>query len=175
MFEEHNLNRQTMSSIPVLGRYKVEVASDRVGDINPAVDVIPIIDRFSSDNAGRFLDKTDAAVDALDSIPVRLELADCCTAMKIPLIHGSVAGWYGQVAIQFPGDRMLQRIYNRSTDHGIEQELGIPSFTPAVIASIEAAACCQVLLDKGKPLRGRLLAIDLREMTFNEIVFSDEG
>lgn len=169
-FEEHNLNRQLFSSIAALGKSKVEVAVEKIKEINPAVTVIPVMKVFSKENGAELLKGVNVAADALDSIPVRLELADICKESNIPLVHGSIAGWYGQVATQFPGEDILGKIYPRSAGKkGIETELGNLSFTAGFVASIEAAEVCKILLDEGTSLRHRMLSINLLDMEMVEI------
>jgi molybdopterin/thiamine biosynthesis adenylyltransferase len=167
VFEEHNLNRQLLATPVLLGTAKVEAAVARLGEVNPAVTVLPAREAFSVANGASLLAGCALAVDALDSIPVRLELAAVCAGLEIPLVHGAIAGWYGQVTTQFPGDTTLVDSYARSGT-GIEKELGNPSFTPALVASLEAAEVCKVLLSRGTPLRRRTLVIDLLEMEFVE-------
>jgi molybdopterin/thiamine biosynthesis adenylyltransferase len=169
-FEEHNLNRQLLSSLADLGNAKVEAAVRRVASINPAVAVIPRPVAFSAANGAELFAGVDVVVDALDSIPVRLELAATCSDLGLPLVHGAIGGWYGHVATQLPGDRTIEQIYGHCTEaRGVEQELGNPSFTPAVIASLQVAEACKVLLGAGTPLRGRHLHVDLLHMEFVEI------
>jgi molybdopterin-synthase adenylyltransferase len=171
-FEEHNLNRQLFSSPATLGRAKVEAAAARVAEINPAVTLVPIEAAYAPDNGAELFRDAHLAVDALDSIPTRLALAETCAVLGIPMVHGAIGGWYGQVATQFPGDNTIQRLYSRWTEgKGVEQELGNPSFTPALVASIETAEVCKVLLGVGEPLRNRKLSINLLEMNFEEITF----
>jgi molybdopterin/thiamine biosynthesis adenylyltransferase len=170
VFEEHNLNRQLFSCPANLGSAKVDAAVQRIREINPAVTLEPIQAAFSRENGKELLDGCHLAVDALDTINTRLELAEVCAALSIPLVHGAIAGWYGHVTTQFPGDDTLQNIYRTDTPgKGIEQTLGNPSFTPAVIASLEVAEACKLLLGQGKPLRGRQLIIDLFSMEINII------
>jgi molybdopterin/thiamine biosynthesis adenylyltransferase len=165
VFEEHNLNRQLFSSPANLGHAKVEAAVKRINEINPAVTLVPIQKAFARENGTELIGGCQVAVDALDSIQVRLELADVCTELKIPLVHGAIAGWFGHVATQFPGDDTLQTIYRTwNAGKGIEETLGNPSFTPAVVASLEVAEVCKLLLKQGTPLRGRQLMIDLFSM-----------
>ena len=165
VFEEHNLNRQLFSTPANLGSAKVEAAAARIRIINPAVTLEPVYTAFSPENGEELLKGCQTVVDALDSIQVRLELADVCTALDIPLVHGAIAGWFGHVATQFPGDDALQTIYGSGKKgKGVEKTLGNPSFTPAVVASIEVAEVCKLLLGKGTPLRGRQLVIDLFSM-----------
>jgi molybdopterin-synthase adenylyltransferase len=171
VFEEHNINRQLLSSLSVLGRAKVEIAAERVREVNPAVTLDPVAEALDGHNGSRLLKGAHIAVDGLDNIPSRLELAEACRDVGIPLVHGAIAGWYGQVATQFPGERSLDSLYQGGTaSRGIEKGLGNPSFTPAVVASLQVAEVCKVVLGEGKPLRGRTLAIDLREMEIMELV-----
>lgn len=170
VFEEHNLNRQLFSSPANLGRAKVEAAAERIAGINPAVTLVPVQTAFAPANGAGLLDGCQVAVDALDSIQVRLELAEVCTAVNIPLVHGAIAGWFGHVTTQFPGDTSLQTIYRSwEAGKGIEQSLGNPSFTPAMVASLEVAEVCKLLLGQGTPLRGRQLIIDLFSMEMHII------
>lgn len=170
VFEEHNLNRQLFSSPANLDTAKVEAAAKRIGEINPAVTLVPVQTAFSPENGADLLGGCQIAVDALDSIQVRLELADVCTTMNIPLVHGAIAGWFGHVATQFPGDATLQTIYRSwKAGKGVEQTLGNPSFTPAVVASLEVAEVCKLLLGQGTLLRGRQLVIDLFSMEIHII------
>jgi len=174
IFEEHNLNRQILSTPATLGKAKVDAALHRVTEINPAVTVTPIRDAFCLANGFEFLAGVQVAVDALDSISYRLELAEVCTTAGIPMVHGAIGGWYGHVATQLPGDTTVQSIYRHwVAGKGIEQQLGNPSFTPAVVASLEVAEVCKVLLGKGELLRNRKLSIDLLEMEVQEISYQD--
>lgn len=170
IFEEHNLNRQILSSPATLGQPKVEAALSRVAAINPAVTLFPVRKAFCSANGRELLRGSNAVVDALDSISCRLELAESCTDLNIPLSHGAIGGWYGHLATQMPGDTTIQSIYrNWDSGKGIEQQLGNPSFTPAVVASLQTAEICKILLGRGELLRNRQLTIDLLTMEIIEI------
>lgn len=172
VFEEHNLNRQLLSSPGAVGQSKVEAAANRVREINPATTLVPKHKAYSSDNGKELLAGVNVVVDALDSIPVRLALSNTCADLGVPLIHGAIAGWYGQVTTQFPGDKTIEALYSRWVEgKGAEKRLGNPAFTPAVVASIETAEVCKVLLGVGHPLQSRKLSINLFDMSFEEVVF----
>lgn len=174
VFEEHNLNRQVLSTVASLGCAKVEAAAARVAEINPAVTLIPIQAACLPHNGEQFLTGAHVVVDALDSIATRLTLAATCAAMGIPFVHGAIAGWYGQVTTQFPGDNSLAKLYGGDGRRGIEQQLGNPAFTPALVASLQSAEVCKILLGAGKALRNRLVLIDLLDMTFTEMALAGQ-
>jgi molybdopterin/thiamine biosynthesis adenylyltransferase len=170
IFEEHNLNRQILSTPSLLGKPKVYAASERIGEINPAVTVVILRHYLTTDNGKELLNGSDVVIDALDTIPARLQLAEMCHALKIPLIHGSVGGWYGQVATQMPPEETVKKIFSCcGSEKGIEKDLGNPSFTPAVIASLQVAEACKVLLNQGAVLGGKMLSVNLMDMKFEEI------
>lgn len=172
VFEEHNLNRQLLSSPEALGKPKVEAALNRVREINPAVTLIPVNDAFSKDNGLEMLKDVNLAVDALDSITVRLELAEVCAQLNIPMVHGAIGGWYGHVATQFPGETTLNKIYGRSSGaKGVERGLGNPSFTPAFTASLQVSEVFKILTGQGTPLSNRQLHINLFDMEMDEIKY----
>ncbi|ABA88963.1 molybdopterin biosynthesis sulfur carrier protein sulfurylase [Syntrophotalea carbinolica DSM 2380] len=171
-FEEHNLNRQLLSSPRLLGHAKVDVAANRITDINPAVNLIPVRAAFGAENGAELVAGADVVVDAVDNVPARLALANICGKSGIPLVHGAIAGWYGHVATQYPGDTTLQKIYSRFQDSsGVESELGNPSFTPGVAASFQVAEACKVLIDEGDSLRHRKLHLNLLDMEVVEVPF----
>jgi molybdopterin/thiamine biosynthesis adenylyltransferase len=171
-FEEHNLNRQLFCKLDNLGQPKVAVAAGRIKEINPAVTVVPVQDAFTPGNGRGLIEKVDVVADALDSIPRRLELAEVCEKCDIPLVHGSVGGWYGQVTTQFPGEYTLQKIYARyHRERGIEKDLGNLSFVVPMIASIEVAEIVKILLGEGSTLRGKMLSLNLLDPEFKEITF----
>jgi molybdopterin/thiamine biosynthesis adenylyltransferase len=170
VFEEHNLNRQLLSSPAALGRAKAELAAERVAEINPAVTLKPVREAFSRENGRELLSGLDCIVDAVDNVTARLELEAVCNELNVPLVHGAIAGWYGHVATIYPGENTMQLIYRHWTGgKGVEQQLGNPSFTPAVAASLEVAEVCKVLLGQGALLRNRKLSFNLLDMEVDEV------
>jgi molybdopterin/thiamine biosynthesis adenylyltransferase len=169
VFEEHNLNRQLLSSPDRLGTSKIEAARARVETINPAVTVDAHRDALSAANAARYLAGCSAVVDGLDNVLTRRELAAACRELRVPLVHGAIAGWYGQVAVQLPGDDISPLLRPTAGGKGIETALGNPSFTPAVVASLQVAETVKVLLGLGTPLSRRVLLVNLLDMKCEDL------
>ena len=162
VFEASNLNRQLFSTEPLLGVAKVEAAVRRIGEVNPEVRIRGVKERFSEDNAVELLRGHDVVVDALDNIQTRLLLARVCKELEIPMVHGSIAGWFGQVCTVFPGDDTMERLYRgASGERGGEVRLGNLPFTASVIASLQAAECVKLLTGRGDVIRNAVLQVDL--------------
>ncbi|WP_432665907.1 HesA/MoeB/ThiF family protein [Wukongibacter baidiensis] len=162
-FDETNLNRQILSETDTLGKSKALTAQKRMKQVNPLIEVTPITERISEENAYGIIKGHDLIIDAVDRINTRFLLQETASKLNIPLIHGAIAGWYGQVSTILPGDNTLDKIYPTKDGSGLESELGNPSFTPALVASIEVSEALKVLLGKGELLRNKLLYIDLLE------------
>lgn len=167
-FDEQNLNRQLLADLDNLGKPKVLAARDRISRINPAVELIPIQETLTADTAGQLLQDCRIAVDALDNGTARQTLATACSAQQIPLVHGAIAGWYGQLAVQLPEAKILPFLHT-ADEPGIEQELGNPSFTPAVIAGLQAALVCRLLLGQAAQVPQRTICIDLFHLELSEL------
>jgi molybdopterin/thiamine biosynthesis adenylyltransferase len=175
VIEEHNLNRQILSTAAVLNRPKVDVAWERVRAINPAVNVTPLKTVFFHENGRELVKGADVVMDGLDTITDRLELAQICHELSIPVVHGAIGGWYGQIATQLPGENISPQVFGMSPPHkGIEADLGNPSFTPAVIASFQVAEACKILLGEGRCLNKRILFINLLDMEIVEVKLSKQ-
>jgi molybdopterin/thiamine biosynthesis adenylyltransferase len=166
VFEESNLNRQLLSNVENLGCGKAETAAERMKTVNPLIQVIPVHQRLNEDNGSEILKGHDVVIDALDNIDSRITLEKLAENLGIPLVHGAIAGWYGQVTTIFPGDRTLSRLYPADAKRGIEKELGNPSFTPALVASIEVAETLKILIKRGDTLRKKVLSLNLLEQEY---------
>ena len=174
IFSEGNLNRQLFSSFENLGKSKVEVCRAFIQQINPAVCMTAIPAKWEESDT-HIIYRQQVMVDALDNIPSRLALARVCEEGNIPLIHGAVGGWYGQLTVVLPGDRILEEIYQRPEQQGIEKELGTLPFTAAVLAALEAAEAVKLLLDMESDLRSNLCMVDLLNMSFDMLPKCNTG
>ena len=173
VFDESNLNRQTLATLDSLGRSKVEMAAERIARINPAVTVIPVKAFLTEENGEELLEGMEVVVDALDSISARRELGYVCKRMHLPLIHGAVAGWYGQLAVQQPGENLLSRLYPHPSQPEMESSPDNFSAGVAAVASLQAALVIRVILGDTLAI-GRWFSFDLKSMDVEPIDFIGE-
>lgn len=171
-FVENNLNRQILATEADLGRSKVRVASLRVKGINPAVSVKAINKFIDADSIVDMIKGSDVVVDGLDKIDTRLTVAAACKRLRIPFVHGAVAGFCGQLMTIMPGDKGLSAVYGppeKERACGIEALTGNPSATPAIIAAWQVQETVKIITGVGSPVRNRLLFLDFGEGTVEEM------
>ena len=173
VFEETNLNRQIFSTTAGLGCKKTTETARRLTQINPAVEFSGYDVKFQQLDDAVF-DGLDLVFDCLDGAADRCALETICSARDIVLIHGAIGGWFGQVGIVWPGAGLLKRTYG-DHKHGIEQTLGNPPFTPAVIGSMAAALGIRFLLGKVTARESSLHFIDLVDEECQSLRFPDAG
>ena len=168
-FEESNLNRQLLSTVPLLGSSKAEAAAARAKAVNPEVDLRAVGEAFSSQNADELVRSCDLVLDGLDSVSDRLLLEDVCARHRVPLVHGAIGGELIQAAVVPPGSGMLHALYGDVT-LGEETRSSI-AYTPACCAAIQCAQAVKLLLHEQPPLWGKLLHLNLGNMTEDVVSF----
>lgn len=81
-----NLNRQIIALHSTIGKSKVEVAKQRILDINPNANV-EIHEEFFMPDSKKILDKSISyVVDAIDTITAKIELVERTNKLDIPII-----------------------------------------------------------------------------------------
>ncbi|MEG0156694.1 MAG: HesA/MoeB/ThiF family protein [Anaerovoracaceae bacterium] len=161
VFDETNLNRQILSTEKNIGKSKAIAAKERMAEVNGEVKVTAHEAFLKEENSKALIAGHHMVFDALDNMGSRRILERSCEEEGIPMIHGAIAGWFGQLTVIFPGDRIFEKIYPEGLNKGEEVGWGNPAYTPAVIAAMEVAEGVKVLLDRENTLRGKLLTIDL--------------
>lgn len=93
VISETNLNRQLLAMVRTIGRYKAEVAAERVLDINPLCRVTVHRCFFLPDTAAQFdFTQYDYVVDAIDTVTGKLLLAEEAARCGVPIISSMGTG-----------------------------------------------------------------------------------
>ena len=88
-----NLNRQIIATRKTIGKYKVDVAKERILEINPEASVNIYKIFFLPDTADQFdFTQYDYVVDAIDTVSGKLELIQQAMRCNIPVISAMGAG-----------------------------------------------------------------------------------
>lgn len=175
-FDETNLNRQAFCTEASLGTLKALEAQRAIAGINSGISVRTITKRLDNENAVEALRGADILVDCLDTIKDRFMLEEAAKALGIPLVHGAIAGFEGQVMTVFPEDRGIVLIYGEAPGRKRpsptpEAQLGVPAVTASIIAGMEVMEVIKIILKKGEPVRNGMLYVDVLAALIHRISF----
>jgi sulfur-carrier protein adenylyltransferase/sulfurtransferase len=165
-----NLQRQILHNLERIGDRKVDSAKKTLTALNPDVDVVTYDVRLGADNILDIIDGYDVVVDGTDNFPTRYLLNDASLLKRIPVVHGSIFRFEGQVTVFDPYNGPCYRcLLPEPPPPELApscSEAGVLGVLPGIVGSIQALEAIKVVLDLGEPLRGRLLAYDALEETF---------
>ena len=100
--DESNLQRQILHNMDRVGDRKVDSAKKTLTALNPDVNVVTYDVRLGADNILDVIDGYDAIVDGTDNFPTRYLVNDASLLKRIPVIHGSIFRFEGQVTVFDP-------------------------------------------------------------------------
>ena len=88
-----NLNRQIIATTKTIGKYKVDVAEERILEINPEVKVTKYKTFYTPETADKFdFSKYDYIVDAIDTVVGKISLVEKSKEYNVPIICAMGAG-----------------------------------------------------------------------------------
>ena len=165
-----NLQRQFLHNIDRIGDRKVDSAKKTLTALNPDVNVVTYDTRLGADNVVNIISEYDLVIDGTDNFPTRYLLNDASVLTGIPVVHGSIFRFEGQVTVFAPGSGPCYRcLLPEPPPPELAPscaEAGVLGVLPGIIGSIQALEAIKVLLGLGDPLIGRLLAYDALEEAF---------
>jgi molybdopterin/thiamine biosynthesis adenylyltransferase len=168
--DHSNLQRQILHNVERVGERKVDSAKKTLTALNPDVNVVTHDVRFGADNIMEILDGYDVVVDGTDNFPTRYLLNDASLLKRIPVVHGSIFRFEGQVTVFDPYNGPCYRcLLPEPPPPELAPscaEAGVLGVLPGIVGSIQALEAIKLVLALGDPLRGRLLAYDALEQSF---------
>lgn len=174
-----NLQRQIIHSTPDIGRPKAESAAEKMRAINPEVNVIPMTEALTPENAASIMNDYDLVMDCTDNLPTRLLINDSCVALGKKMVFGAVSRFSGQVFSHIPGSACYRCIFdpgNTDPDGDLPCAInGIMNTVVGVIGSLQATEAVKLLIETGDSLINRILTFDAVTMQFNTFAVNPVG
>ncbi|HEX4338893.1 MAG TPA: molybdopterin-synthase adenylyltransferase MoeB [Polyangiaceae bacterium] len=165
-----NLQRQIVHATSRIGMAKVDSAEIAINELNPDVKVVKFQERLNSENVDRIFTGWDVIVDGCDNFPTRYLVNDASLFHKVPVVHGSIFRFDGQVTTFKPFDGPCYRcLYPEPPPAHLAPscaEAGVLGILCGIIGTLQATEAIKLILGKGNPLVGRLLQYDSMNMTF---------
>ncbi len=159
-----NLQRQVIHATAAVGRPKVDSAAEAIRALNPDVEVVAHRTRLTADNARELLGGWDVVIDGTDNFPTRYLVNDAAVMLGLPLVHGAVLGFNGQVGVfdarRGPCYRCLHPAPPPAGSVPSCAEAGVLGVLPGIVGTMQAAEALKLVIGGGQPLLGRLAMLD---------------
>jgi len=157
-----NLHRQVIYSTTDVGRKKVVVARERLGQLNPDVSITAIAEMLGHENAEKLIGNCDLVVDCTDNIESRYILNDTCVKLNKPFVYGALYRHEGHVSVfNFQGSTSYRDIY---PDDSVQvencNEIGVLGVLPGIIGCYQAMEAVKILAEFGEPLVRKLMVVN---------------
>lgn len=167
--DESNLQRQVIFTVSDIGKQKVEVAVERLSQLNPLVNFQSYKKALDPSNALEILNQYDIVIDGTDNFATRYLVNDACILLDTPFIHGSIFKFQGQIAVfnyqNGPSYRCLYPEAPKASESPNCSEVGVLGILPGVVGTRMATECIKMILGIGKVLSGIMEVVDLLENT----------
>jgi molybdopterin/thiamine biosynthesis adenylyltransferase/rhodanese-related sulfurtransferase len=169
-----NLQRQIAHSTERLGEWKADSAKRTLEALNPDVDVVTYKERVTSENVDRILaDGWDVIVDGADNFPTRYLINDASVFHGIPVVHGSIFRFEGQISVFKPHEGPCYRcLFPQPPPAELAPscaEGGVLGVLPGIVGSLQASETLKLLMGIGDSLAGRLMLFDALAGEFSEV------
>lgn len=161
-----NLNRQIFYGKNDIGKNKVDVFKERLDNFNLETKIE--IKNIKISEETTLPSDIDLVFDALDNIKTRFILEKLSLDKKVPLIHGGVTGWFGQILAITPESNVrLNDIFQGDKD----SDNPPPVFSPVVttVAAFQVIEGLKLIIDHEDKLEDELLLIDMVEGKIDKI------
>jgi sulfur-carrier protein adenylyltransferase/sulfurtransferase len=165
-----NLQRQILHNLDRVGERKVDSAKKTLTAMNPDVNVVTYDVRLGADNVSDIISEYDVVVDGTDNFPTRYLVNDASLIARVPVVHGSIFRFEGQVTVFDPYNGPCYRCMIPEPPPAELApscaEAGVLGVLPGIVGSIQALEAIKILLGLGDTLVGRLLSFDALDESF---------
>jgi adenylyltransferase/sulfurtransferase len=162
--ERSNLHRQLLHRAADLGRPKVESAAAALHARHPTLAIDTVHARFAAGNAATLVRGQACVIDATDGIATKFLINDLVVARGIPLVHGGILRFQGQLMTILPGASACYRcLFGAPPEEGSVpscQEAGVLGSLAGTIGALQAAEAIRIVTGTGTLLADRLLTYD---------------
>ncbi len=174
--DKSNLQRQVLFSFGDVGQFKATVAARRLAQMNPFVNINPICERLSVDNALKLITNHDIIIDATDNFQAKFLINDACYFASKPLVYASINQFEGQLSVFYasgdngePGPNYRDLLGEPPPPHLSQNcaEAGVIGVLPGLIGCLQANEAIKLILGIGQPLIGKLLTADALSLQFS--------
>lgn len=145
-----NLQRQVLYREADVGRAKVDLAEERLKELNPHIRLECLHKRFDPSSAPELLAGMDLVIETADNFETKFAVNDACVSLGLPFITGGILRFDGQVLCVRPGQSSCYRcLFENPPPPGEVPSCsgaGVLGAVAGIIGSVMAGEALKILL-----------------------------
>lgn len=169
--ELSNLNRQILYTTSDIGKLKVEAAAEKLRQLNPNVNVVPLAREITEDLLEELVPRVDIVVDGLDNWKTRFLVNDACVKHGKPFVHAGIYGVYGQLLVVVPGKTPCLRCILPKEPPEV-RPFPVLGTTAGLMAMMQVTEAIKLITGYGIPALNKIIVYNGYSMTFHEVSVS---
>jgi sulfur-carrier protein adenylyltransferase/sulfurtransferase len=159
-----NLQRQVIYNTADEGKPKLQMAVQRLQQLNPEVNFISHDTWLMPDNALSVIKPYDVVVDCSDNFGTRYLVNDACVMLNKPFVYGAIHKYEGQVSVfNYKGSATYRCLFPEQPEAGVMlncSDIGVLGILPGIIGSYQANETVKIICGIGEILKDQLMTID---------------
>ena len=170
-----NLHRQSLYNTADIGKFKVQIAKNKIRKINPHTKVTAYKIRLNNKNFKKIINDYDYIVDGSDNFKTKFLINDFCLKFKKVLVTGSISKFDGHIFTFNFKDKKIPCLKCFFQEANISDDLlnceseGILGTVAGIVGTIQANEILKKILNIGTGLDGYIFILDLLHLNFRKV------
>ena len=164
-----DLNRQLLMTHDWLGKPRIESVERRLKELNPRLKIISIPENINESNVKELVEMADVIVDGAPLFEERYLMNREAIKQGKPLVDCAMFELEAQITTIIPGETACLSCIYPKTPVAWKRKFPVFGAVSGTVACLGAMEAIKLISGIGEPLKNRLLTMDLRNMSFQNI------
>ena len=162
-----DLNRQLLMTYDWLGKPRIESAKRRLLELNPRLEIIAVNENVTSENVLQLVAEADLIVDCAPLFEERFAMNAEAVAQRKPIVECAIYDLEATITSITPGQTPCLACLTPEPPPAWTRQFPVFGAVSGTVGCMGAMEAIKIIAGFGKPLLGKMVRIDLRDMTFD--------
>ncbi|NQU54913.1 MAG: HesA/MoeB/ThiF family protein [Bacteroidetes bacterium] len=164
-----DLNRQLLMTDAGLGKSRIESVERRLKELNPRLEIVAVGENINESNVAALVAQADVIVDAAPLFEERLLMNREVVKQNKVLVDCAMYELEAQITTIIPGQTPCLACLYPEKPAAWKRRFPVFGAVSGTVACLGAMEAIKVISNLGETLAGKLLTMDLRDMSFQKI------
>ncbi|TWU25395.1 Molybdopterin-synthase adenylyltransferase [Novipirellula galeiformis] len=167
-----DLNRQLLMTHDWIGKPRIESIRRRLLELNPRLEIVAVGENVGPENAAQLIEQCDVVVDCAPLFPERFLMNEQAVRQGKPMVECAMYEMEAHITTIIPGRSPCLRCLFPEAPPTWKRQFPVFGAVSGTVACMGAVEAIKVIAEIGTPLAGRLVKMDLRDMSFRTLNFA---